>query len=53
MNINVAVTAVIVTSNDTFLVKAMDFDKKMDIDFDTHGVQNDNTERIWAYLKVQ
>ena len=34
-------------------VKPIDINKRIDIDFDINGVENNNTERIWAYLKLQ
>ena len=49
------ITGQIIESDDdkSIVIKPMDINKKIDINFDLNGIENENTERIWAYLKLQ
>ena len=42
-----------IISNNTSMIQPTIIQKKMDANIDIHGIQNQNTERIWAYLKLQ
>ena len=35
------------------MVKPIDINKQIAINFDINGIENENAERIWAYLKLQ
>ena len=53
ISINIgAMTANKIELNDgKSIIKPIDINKKITINFDVYGMENENTERIWAHLK--
>ena len=52
-NISATITAITGKETTDSLVKPIEISKTIQVNIDINGAENKNTERIWAYLKLQ